>query len=105
MSAHAVAVRNDLAALDTTVTHQLTELLSTARTALHHLGVPTAPGQWDRDHWLTRALSDRLSRSNLLLWRRVSAAADQLAAVTADLERLGLRRVIVPDDLTEGCTT
>ncbi|MFE9952966.1 AAA domain-containing protein [Streptomyces sp. NPDC005531] len=99
LSVQAIAVRNALATLDTTVTGELMELLSVARTALHHLGVPATSVQWDSDHWLTRALSDRLSRSNLLLWRRVSAAADQLSTITADVERLGLRRVTVPDDL------
>ncbi|MFE9685415.1 AAA domain-containing protein [Streptomyces sp. NPDC006285] len=100
LSAQAFAIRNELAVLDASITDELAALMATARTALHRLDVPSDPGQWEQGHWVTRALTDRLARNNLLLWRRVAAAADQLATVATAVEQLGLRHVTVPDQLT-----
>ncbi|MGW6901485.1 AAA domain-containing protein [Streptomyces sp. NPDC054919] len=102
LSAEAIGIRTELVGLDASVTDELALLLSNSRTALHHLGLPPVATQWDGDHWITRALSDRLSRGRLPLWRRVAAVAEQLADVTAEIDRLGIRRISVPEHLTVG---
>ncbi|WP_406257366.1 AAA domain-containing protein [Streptomyces chartreusis] len=100
LSARARTVRDDLAALEADHTDELAAQLAAARTALHRLALPPDPDRWDGGHWIPRAVTDRLARNNLLLWRRVSDVAGQLAAVSDAVERMGLRQVTVPDHLT-----
>ncbi len=100
LSAEAVEIRNILAHLDASVTAELASLLDDCETALHHLGVPADATHWDPDSWITRALTDRLSRSDLGLWQRVAAITDDIREVARDLDALGLRLVTVPEDLT-----
>ncbi|NED19637.1 AAA family ATPase [Streptomyces sp. SID9913] len=96
----ATGIRDDLAQLDTSVTDELTSLAGDCRTALHRLGLPTSADQWDAAKWTTKALSDRLSRENLVLWHRVSGLAQQLAAVSDQLDDQGMKRIIVPERLS-----
>ncbi|MEU3413432.1 AAA domain-containing protein [Streptomyces sp. NPDC006658] len=100
LSAEAVEIRNVLAHLDASVTSELASLLDTCATALHHLGMPADATRWDPGSWMTRALMDRLSRSDLGLWQRVSAVADDIREVAQDVNALGLRLVTVPEELT-----
>ncbi|MFJ6569839.1 AAA domain-containing protein [Streptomyces sp. NPDC091292] len=100
LSAEAVEFRNALAPLDASVTAELASLLDACEMALHHLGVPADATRWDPDSWVTRALADRLSRSELGLWQRVAAVADDIREVARDVDALGLCLVIVPEDLT-----
>src|SRR5690606_30205089 len=96
----ATGIRDDLAPLDTSATDELTSLAGDCRTALHRLGLPTSADQWDAAKWTTKALSDRLSRENLVLWHRVSGLAQQLAAVSDQLDDQGMKRIIVPERLS-----
>ncbi|MFF4990240.1 AAA domain-containing protein [Streptosporangium saharense] len=100
LSTEVADIRDDLARLSTSVTDELSALERNCRTALHHLGVPLTPTQWDTDKWTTAALSARLSRENLVLWRRVSDFGDQLVSVSLQLNDLGLKRVTVPEQLS-----
>ncbi|MCX5365523.1 AAA domain-containing protein [Streptomyces sp. NBC_00124] len=100
LSLEAADVRDQLAQLDSSLTDELTSLAGDCRTALHHLGLSPSASQWDADKWTTKALSDRLSRENLPQWRRVSGLADQLTAVSEQLDEHGMKRVIVPDQLS-----
>lgn len=100
LSAETVEVRDLLAGLDASVTTELASLLDTCRTALHYLGAPTDATRWDPDSWISRALTDRLSWSNLALWHRVAAATDDIREVAQDVDALGLRLVSVPEHLT-----
>ncbi|WP_078869313.1 AAA domain-containing protein [Streptomyces sp. NRRL B-1347] len=100
LSAETIEVRDVLAGLDASVTTELALLLDTCKTALHHLGVPTDATRWDTDSWTTRALTDRLSRSNLALWQRVAAATNAIREVARGMDALGLHQVAVPEDLT-----
>lgn len=100
LSSEAVSIRNVLAALDAPVTAELASLLDACETALHHLGTPADSTLWEPDSWITRALTDRLSRSSLGLWRRVAAVTDDIRQVAQDVDALGLRLVTVPEDLT-----
>ncbi|MBJ7002720.1 DNA/RNA helicase [Streptomyces sp. CRPSP2-6A1] len=100
LSAEAVEIRNVLAHLDASVTSELASLLDACETALHHLGMPADATRWDPGSWITRALTDRLSRSDLGLWQRVSAITDDIREVARDVDALGLRLVTVPEDLT-----
>ncbi|WP_416969871.1 AAA domain-containing protein [Streptomyces sp. 4F14] len=100
LSPEASDVRDQLAQLDASITDELTSLAGDCRTALHHLGLSPSASQWDADKWTTKALSDRLSRENLPRWARVSALADQLTAVSGQLDEQGMKRVIVSDQLS-----
>ncbi|MFC7326188.1 AAA domain-containing protein [Marinactinospora rubrisoli] len=100
LSSAATGIRDDLAQLDTSVTDELASLVGDCRTALHRLGLPTSADQWDTDNWTTKALSNRLSRENLFLWNRVSGFADQLTAVSHQLDEHRMKRVIVPEKLS-----
>ncbi|MEU1675323.1 AAA domain-containing protein [Streptomyces roseifaciens] len=100
LSSEAAGIRDGLARLDASVTDELTSLAGNCRTALHHLGLPPSARQWDTDKWTTKALSDRLSRDNLALWRRVSGLADHLTAVYQQLDEQGMKRVIIPEQLS-----
>ncbi|MFE5125006.1 AAA domain-containing protein [Streptomyces sp. NPDC056669] len=100
LSREAAAIRDDLARLDASVTDELTVLAGECRTTLHHLGLPPSARQWDADKWTTKALTDRLSRDNLTLWRRVSGLAGQLAAVSQQVDEHEMNRVIVPEQLS-----
>lgn len=100
LSAETVEIRDILANLDASVTSELASLLDACATALHHLGMPADATRWDRGSWITQALTDRLSRSDLGLWQRVSAVADEIRKVAQDVDALGLRLVTVPEDLT-----
>ncbi|WP_229887118.1 AAA domain-containing protein [Streptomyces olivaceoviridis] len=99
LSAEAVEIRNILAHLDASVTSELASLLDACATALHHLGMPADATRWDPGSWITQALTDRLSRSDLGLWQRVSAVTDDIRKVAQDVDALGLRLVTVPADL------
>ncbi|GAA2620246.1 AAA domain-containing protein [Streptomyces axinellae] len=99
LSPEAVEIRNALAHLDASVTSELDSLLDACGTALHHLGMHADATRWDPGSWITRALTDRLSRSDLGLWRRVSAVTDDIDAVARDVDALGLRLVKVPENL------
>ncbi|UGQ11064.1 AAA domain-containing protein [Yinghuangia sp. ASG 101] len=100
LSAEAVGLRDELARFPVDVTDELAALAGDCRTALHHLGIPAATDQWPENKWATRALSDRLSRTNGTLWRRVSELADQLTAVSDQMDELGTKRVVVPGQLS-----
>ncbi|MGW2641275.1 AAA domain-containing protein [Streptomyces sp. NPDC001348] len=100
LSAEAVEIRNILAHLDASVTSELASLLDACATALHHLGVSADATRWDPGSWITRALTDQLSRSDLGLWQRVSAVTDDIRKVVQDVDALGLRLVTVPGGLT-----
>ncbi|MCP2311311.1 very-short-patch-repair endonuclease [Kitasatospora paracochleata] len=100
LSPEAVRVRNQLAALETSVTDGLTELLGSARSRLHRLGIHREAADWGTETWVARALADRLGRRNPELWRRVADVAGVLSEVTDDLERIGLRTVVLPETLT-----
>ncbi|MFI2238001.1 AAA domain-containing protein [Streptomyces chrestomyceticus] len=100
LSAEAVEIRNALAHLDGSVTSELASLIDASETALHHLGMPTDATRWDTDSWITRALTDRLSRSDLGLWQRVAATTDDIREVAQNVDALGLRLVTVPENLT-----
>ena len=100
LSAEAVAIRNELAHLDESVTSELASLLDACGTALHHLGMPADATRWDPGSWITGALTDRLSRSDLGLWQRVSAVTDDIHAVAREVDALGLRLVTVPENLS-----
>ncbi|MFI7182121.1 AAA domain-containing protein [Streptomyces anthocyanicus] len=100
LSAEAVEIRDVLAHLDASVTSALASLLDACATALHHLGMPADATHWDPGSWITRALTDRLSRSDLALWQRVSAVTDDIHRVAQDVDALGLRLVTVPTELT-----
>ncbi|QKW28018.1 DUF559 domain-containing protein [Streptomyces seoulensis] len=100
LSAEVVEIRNILAHLDASVTSELASLLDTCATALHHLRMPADATRWNSGSWITRALTDRLSRSDLGLWQRVSAVTDDIHKVAQDVDALGLRLVTVPGDLT-----
>lgn len=100
LSAEAVEIRNVLAHLDVSVTSELASLLDASETALHHLGMPADATRWDPGSWITRALTDRLCRSDLGLWQRVAAVTDDIREVVRDVDALGLRLVAMPEDLT-----
>ncbi|MFJ7902229.1 AAA domain-containing protein [Streptomyces sp. NPDC096198] len=100
LSPEAADIRDDLAGLDASVTDDLTSLAGDCRTALHHLGLPPMARQWDANKWTTKALSDQLSRDNLPRWRRVSGLANQLASVFQQLDEQGMKRVVVPEQLS-----
>lgn len=100
LATETIGMRDVLAGLDSSVTTELASLLDACVTALHHLGVPTDSARWDPDSWITRALTDRLSRSNLALWQRVVAATDEIREVAQAVNALGLRLVSVPEELT-----
>ncbi|WP_241777925.1 AAA domain-containing protein [Streptomyces sp. CT34] len=100
LSAEAVEIRNVLAHLDASVTAELASLLDACETALHYLGVPADATRWDPDSWITRALTGRLSRSDLGLWQRLAAVTDDIREVARDVDALGLRLVTVPEGLT-----
>ncbi|GAB1340244.1 very short patch repair endonuclease [Streptomyces sp. E-15] len=100
LSADAVEIRNVLAHLDVSVTSELASLLDACETALHHLGMPADATRWDPGSWRTRALTDRLARSDLGLWQRVAAVTHDIREVARDVNALGLRLVSVPEDLT-----
>ncbi|MFI5761301.1 AAA domain-containing protein [Streptomyces sp. NPDC051563] len=100
LSSGAVRIRGDLARLDSSVTDELTSLVDSCRTALHHLGLSPQATQWDEGKWATKALTDRLSRENLALWRRVSGLANQLADISERLNEQGMTRVTVPGQLS-----
>ncbi|MGW2406045.1 AAA domain-containing protein [Streptomyces sp. NPDC001739] len=100
LSPEAAAIRDDLARLDASAAEELTSLAGDCRRALHHLGLPSSAGQWDTGKWITKALSDRLSRDNLALWSRVTQLADQLAVVAQQLDEQGMKRVTVPEQLS-----
>jgi very-short-patch-repair endonuclease len=99
LSSSAAGIRNTLAGLDAAVTDELAALLDASRTAVHHLGMPSSAAQWDAESWITRALEDRLARSNSLLWQRVRAITDDLRAVKRNMDNLGLRLVVIPEAL------
>ncbi|MCX4964071.1 AAA domain-containing protein [Streptomyces sp. NBC_00654] len=100
LSVEAVRIRNAVAQLNASVTSELSALLDAGETALHHLGMPADATLWDSGAWVTRALTDRLSRSGLGLWQRVVAVTDDISKVSRDVNALGLRLVHVPQDLT-----
>ncbi|MFD7281823.1 AAA domain-containing protein [Streptomyces sp. NPDC059862] len=100
LSPEAADIRDRLAQLHAPVADELTSLAGDCRTALHHLGLPPSARQWESDKWTTKALTDRLSRENLFLWRRVSGLADQLTAVSQQLDERGMQRIIVPEQLS-----
>lgn len=100
LSAEAVTIRDCLARLEASLTDELASLAGDCRTALHHLGLPLSARQWDTDKWFTKALSDRLSRDNLALWRRVSGLGHQLASVSSQLDEQGLKRVTLPEPMS-----
>ncbi|KUL47395.1 DNA/RNA helicase [Streptomyces sp. NRRL F-4489] len=100
LSDEAVGMRDDLARTDAALTDQLTSLVGDCRTALHHLGLPPSAGQWDTERWTTKALSDRLSRENAALWQRVTALAEQLAEISEQFDKQGMKRVTVPEPLS-----
>ncbi|MER5558797.1 AAA domain-containing protein [Streptomyces sp. NPDC002506] len=100
LSPESADIRDHLAQLDSSVTDELTAFAGDCRTALHRLGLPPSARQWDTDRWTTKALSERLSRTNHALWRRVSGLADQLALVSQQLDELGIKRVMVPEQLS-----
>ncbi|MEU3614392.1 AAA domain-containing protein [Streptomyces sp. NPDC006872] len=100
LTPEAAHIRDRLVQLDTSVTDELTSLAGACRTALHRLGLAASALQWDSDKWTTKALTDRLSRENLPRWRRVSELADQLAAVSRQLDAQGMKRVTVPEQLS-----
>ena len=100
LSPEAVIIRDELARLSSSVTDELIALASEARTALHHLGLSPSATHWDTDKWFTKALSDRLSRENLVLWRRVSGLSHEINSVAAELDAQGLKHVSVPELLS-----
>jgi very-short-patch-repair endonuclease len=100
LSAEAVEIRNVLAHLDVSVTSELASLLDACETALHHLGMPADATRWDPGSWITRALTDRLCRSDLAQWQRVAAVTGDIRIVAGDMNALGLRLVTLPEDLT-----
>lgn len=100
LSAEAVEIRNVLAHLEVSVTSELASLLDACQTALHHLGVPADVTRWDPGSWITQALTDRISRSELALWQRVAAVTDDIREVARDVDALGLRLVTLPENLT-----
>ncbi|MCD9589366.1 AAA domain-containing protein [Streptomyces sp. 8ZJF_21] len=100
LSPEAADIRDALAQLDVSITDELTSLAGDCRTALHHLGLSPSARQWDTDKWITKALSDRLSRENLSLWRRVSGLADHLTTISQQLDEQGMKRVIMPEQLS-----
>ncbi|MGW2396038.1 AAA domain-containing protein [Kitasatospora sp. NPDC001664] len=100
LSPAAVGIRNRLAALDTSVTDELTGLLESARSRLHRIGVPLDATDWSTtDDWVVRALTDRLGRRQSELWRRVAEVGTVLADVADALDRVGLRAVTLPEPL------
>ncbi|MFI1502102.1 AAA domain-containing protein [Streptomyces platensis] len=99
LSTEEAAIRDELARLDASVTDELASLADDCRTALHHLGVPPSARQWDTDKWITKALSDRLSRDGLTLWQRVSDAEAQLDAIRRQVDGQGMKRVHLPEKL------
>ncbi|MFE4599319.1 AAA domain-containing protein [Kitasatospora indigofera] len=99
LSPAAIDLRNRLAALDTSVTDRLTELLGSGRSRLHRLGVPLEAARWGAENWVARALTDRLGRRRPELWQRVTDVAGVLADVTERLDRVGLRAVVLPESL------
>ncbi|MEU8524054.1 AAA domain-containing protein [Streptomyces sp. NPDC048629] len=96
---HTASLRDTLAGLDPSVTDELSDLLESAATALHHLGVPADATRWGTDSWVTRALAQRLSRADLSLWERVTATTSQIAEARGSLDASGLRHIRVPEDL------
>lgn len=96
----AADIRDQLAQLDVSVTDELISLAGDCRTALHRLGLPPSARQWNTDEWITKSLSDRLSRDNLPRWHRVSKLAGQLGAIFERLDRQGMTRVVVPGQLS-----
>ncbi|MEU9123505.1 AAA domain-containing protein [Streptomyces sp. NPDC048506] len=100
LSPETAAIRDGLARLDASAAEELISLAGDCRRALHHLGLPPSARQWDTDKWITKALSDRLSRDDLPLWRRVTQLADQLAVVSEQLDEQGMKRVTVPVQLS-----
>ncbi|MGA4545161.1 AAA domain-containing protein [Uniformispora flossi] len=101
LSVEAVSLRDELARLDARVTQELTALAAAGHTALHHIGLALSPNQGaDEGGWTAKALSDRLARDNRMLWRRVSEVEGQLAAAFRQMDDLGTKRVILPEDLS-----
>ncbi|MFD8936138.1 AAA domain-containing protein [Streptomyces sp. NPDC059578] len=100
LSSLAIDISGDLARLDSSVTDELTSLMDSCRTALHHLGLSPHATKWDESTWSTKALTDRLSRENHALWRRVSGLADQLVAISERLNQQGMTRVTMPGQLS-----
>ncbi|MFC5667558.1 AAA domain-containing protein [Kitasatospora misakiensis] len=100
LSPSAVGVRDLLAALETSRTDELAELLGSGRRRLHRLGVPWEAVCWGTGSWVARALEDRLARRNPDLWQRVTEVAGVLSDVTDSLQQVGLRTVVLPEALT-----
>ncbi|SEP05844.1 Part of AAA domain-containing protein [Actinacidiphila rubida] len=100
LSASAVEIRDLLASLDASVTAELGAVLENCQTALHHLGVSGNATGWDPDSWITRALTARISRSEMALWQRIAAVTDDVRQAVWDVDAVGLRLVSVPRDLT-----
>ena len=100
LSAEEAVIRDALAQLDASVTDELASLADACRTALHHLGLSPSARQWDADKWITKALSDRLSRDGLALWRRVSDVEEQLDDITRQVDGQGMKRVQLPEHLS-----
>lgn len=95
-----VALRDTLGGLNTSITGELTTLLESAATALHHLALDADPARWDTtDTWLIPALEQRLSRDDARVWERVSSASAEIQEAAAALDALGLVHVRVPDGL------
>ncbi|MFF2619909.1 AAA domain-containing protein [Kitasatospora sp. NPDC058046] len=97
LSPAAIEVRNVLAALETSTTDRLTELLGSGRNRLHRLGVHREAARWGDEGWVERALTDRLARRHPDLWQRVADVARVLPEVAEGLDRVGLRTVVLPD--------
>ncbi|MER8187982.1 AAA domain-containing protein [Kitasatospora sp. NPDC094015] len=100
LSPTAIEIRNRLAALEASVTDNLAELLGSARSRLHRLGVPLNAADWGTEGWVARALADRLGRRCPELWQRVTDVADVLSDVADGLDQVGLRVVVLPVSLT-----
>ncbi|MBX7554384.1 DUF559 domain-containing protein [Streptomyces sp. tea 10] len=99
LSQQTVKLRDTLATLDLSVTDKLATLLDEAATALHHLGVPADATRWGTDSWVTRALTQQLSRSHTAQWEQVAATTSEIADVRHSMDASGLRNIRLPDGL------
>ncbi|WP_019068852.1 AAA domain-containing protein [Streptomyces hokutonensis] len=94
-----VKLRNELATLAPEITDEVTLLLESAATSLHHLGLTADTTRWGNDSWITRALTQRLARTDLALWDRVAATTTEISAARRSMEASGLRPIRLPQDL------
>ncbi|WP_370192066.1 AAA domain-containing protein [Streptacidiphilus sp. MAP5-52] len=94
-------VRDAIASLPSAVADEIALHVEEALKTLHRLGLPDSPNRWPRDHWQTRALTDRLARRETYVWQRVAAVGPDLEQARGLLEATGMSTVVLPDPLTQ----